>query len=1035
MTRRTSLSLTYIPFILSALSLLHANETDPYHFQTFTFAGRNIKFIPDLPSFITAQNIELSSIQADGSGACTISGNTQTQVFSNAMSTTSSAGAFNIALSSFTATGNANLFFCNNYCTHDKGGGAIHASGPITFTQNQDVLFYNNTSAGAQYTGPYSTVEKNRGGAIYSINVDFINNRSLSFVNNISGDCGGAICSDNKVAINKTTSSILFEGNHTIDHLPNTKAQNKARGGAICSRINGGCWITHNYGPIVFNYNQAGKGGAVQSAKKCSINDNTGKIVFSNNSAIGWHTGYPEANGGAIQTVEEFSLQNNTGPIYFDSNSATHLGGAIDCNNLNIQENGPIYFLNNSAAWGAAINLSTKAAAANYIHSGSGDIIFNNNTLFPPDPSTLGLRKIFHIVQYTLDNPYTLSIGAKKDTHIYFYDLFQWERVIKKNNTNPNPNPANSPHTVTINPSEEFSGSVVFSYKQFPSDIKYRLGKESNYIKESPTTLKFGTLAIESDAELEIFNVPFTQEKTSLLALGDGATLTVGKGGTLNITNLGVILPAILSAKNNPPRIRVNPQDMTQNTGSNDTPSSTASISSQMITLGGSLSLVDENYESVYDSIDLSRGKSEQPILSIETTNDGQLGTDWKNTLNTSLYSLPHYGYQGLWTPTWITTTYTVTLSNNPSSLASATSIADQKKTSETFDPSSTITAKIPFTRASSGSGSTTTPSAVTIPRHTLTVNWAPVGYIADPARRGDLVANNLVHSGRNTTIYLRSLLPDNSWFALQGSASTLFTKQQKRLDYHGYSSASKGYVLSSQVSGAHGHKFLLAFSQSSDTMKEKITKNTISSRYYLSALCFEHPMFDRIALIGAAACNYGSHKMHSFYGTKKSSKGNFHSTTLGGSLRCELRDRMPLRSIMLTPFIQALISRTEPASIQETGDLARLFSLEQAHTAVVSPIGIKGSLSSNKWPAIAWELEVAYQPTLYWKRPLFNTLLIQNNGTWVTTNTPLAKHSFYGRGSHSLKFSYLKLFANYQAEVATSTVSHYINAGGALVF
>ncbi|MCI5641948.1 MAG: autotransporter domain-containing protein, partial [Chlamydia suis] len=758
---------------------------------------------------------------------------------------------------------------------------------------------------------------------------------------------------------------------------------------------------------------------------------NTGKIVFSNNSAIGWHNSIPRGNGGAIHTHREFSLQNNTGPIYFDSNSATHVGGAIHCNNLNIQENGPIYFLNNSAAWGAVINLSKETAAANYIHSGSGDIIFNNNTTFPNYPSTLGLRKIFHLTKTALDNPYTLSIGAKKDTHIYFYDLFQWERVTKKNN----PNPANSPHTVTINPSEEFSGSVVFSYKQFPSDIKYRLGKESNYIKESPTTLKFGTLAIESDAELEIFNVPFTQEKTSLLALGDGATLTVGNGGTLNITNLGVILPAILNAKNNPPRIRVNPQDMTKNTSSNQTPSSTASISSQLITLGGSLSLVDDIYDSVYDSIDLSRGKSEDPILSIETTNNNQLGADWKNTLNTSLYSLPHYGYQGLWTPAWITTTYTVTLSNNPSSLTSATSIADQKKTSETFDPSSTITAKIPFTKASSGSGSTTTTTEVTITRHTLTVNWAPVGYIADPARRGDLVANNLVHSGRNTTIYLRSLLPDNSWFALQGSASTLFTKQQKRLDYHGYSSASKGYVVSSQVSGARGHKFLLAFSQSSDTMKEKITKNTISSRYYLSALCFEHPMFDRVALIGAAACNYGSHKMRSFYGTKKSSKGNFHSTTLGGSLRCELRDRMPLRSIMLTPFIQALISRTEPASIQETGDLARLFSLEQAHTAVVSPIGIKGSLSSNKWPAIAWELEVAYQPTLYWKRPLLNTLLIKNNGTWVTTNTPLAKHSFYGRGSHSLKFSYLKLFANYQAEVATSTVSHYINAGGALVF
>ena len=1025
MTRRTSLSLAYIPFILSALSLLHANETDPYHFQTFTFAGRNITFIPDLPSFITAQNIELSSI-TNGRGACAISGNTQTQVISNAMSTASSGGAFNIDLSSFTATGNANLLFCNNYCTHEQGGGAIHAKGPITFTQNQDVLFYNNTTAGANYK---DSNEKNRGGATYSTTANFINNRSLTFVNNVSGDGGGAICADGLVAINKTTSSILFEGNHTLDHRPNNEAQDIAIGGAICSR-SGSCRITDNNGPIVFNYNHAGKGGAVLSAAACSINDNTGKIVFSNNSAIGWHKSTPRSNGGAIQTPQEFSLQNNTGPIYFDSNSATHIGGAIDCNNLNIQENGPIYFLNNSAAWGAAINLSKTAAATNYIHSGSGDIVFNNNTLFP-DNYTIGLRKIFHITETFLDNPYTLSIGAKKDTHIYFYDLFQWERVLKENLTDL----ANSPHTVTFNPSEEFSGAVVFSYKQLSSDIKYNLGKEKNYIKESPTTLKFGTLAIESDAEFEIFNVPFTQEKTSLLALGDGATLTVGKGGTLNITNLGVILPAILNAPDSPPCIRVNPQDMTQNTGSNQNPSNTSGISTKMITFAGNLSLVDENYESVYDSIDLSRGKSEQPILSIETTNDGQLGTNWKNTLNTSLYSPPHYGYQGLWTPTWITTTYKVTLSNNPTSLASATSIADQKKTSETFDPSSTITAKVPFTKASSGSGSTTNPREVTITRHTLTVNWAPVGYIADPARRGDLVANNLVHSGRNTTTCLRSLLPDNSWFALQGSASTLFTKQLKRLDYHGYSSASKGYVVSSQVSGARGHKFLLAFSQSSDTMKEKITKNTISSRYYLSALCFEHPMFDRVALIGAAACNYGSHKMRSFYGTKKSSKGNFHSTTLGGSLRCELRDRMPLRSIMLTPFIQALISRTEPASIQETGDLARLFSLEQAHTAVVSPIGIKGSLSSNKWPAIAWEVEVAYQPTLYWKRPLLNTLLIKNNGTWVTTNTPLAKHSFYGRGSHSLKFSYLKLFANYQAEVATSTVSHYINAGGALVF
>ncbi|MBQ8498480.1 polymorphic outer membrane protein middle domain-containing protein [Chlamydia sp.] len=1028
MTRRISLSFTCLSlFTVSSACSLLADETDTLKFPRFTFMGRDIEFITDLLPFVSAQNVTISR-----SGGCTITGNTQTQIFSNAMSTTASSGAFNIAMTSFTATDNANLFFCNNFCTHKQGGGAIHAAGPIEFINNLDVLFYNNTAAGAQYvgTGNASQNEKNRGGALYATQISLTGNKTLSFINNVSGDCGGAVCADSAIAIMNTTKGILFEANHTLDHIPTTNAQDMARGGAICSRSRV-CSINDNYGPIVFNYNQGGKGGAI-SARECSINNNKDKLIFSNNSAIGWHNSSPKSNGGSIQVEQEFSLQNNQGPIYFDSNSATHAGGAIDCRNINIQENGPIYFVNNSATWGAAINLLKSASSANYIHTGTGDIIFNNNTQLQSN-GVLGIRKIFHIPKgpTNLTSPYTLSLGAKKDTHIYFYDLFQWERV-KADDPN-----QQLQHTVTINPSADFSGAVVFSYKELSSDMKtlMLMNKEHNYIKESPTTLKFGTLAIEDDAHLEMFNVSFTQENTSLLALGSGATLTVGKGGSLNLTNLGVILPAVLQAKDNQPIIRVNPQDMTQNTGTNQTPSDTSGVTTPMITLNGDLSLIDENYESVYDSVDLSRGKSEQPILSIETTNNQQLASNWKDTLNTSLYSLPHYGYQGLWTPIWITTTYTVTLNNNPSTLTAESPISKQKETSNTFSPSSTTTAKAPVVNASTGGGTTSTTRDVTVTRHTLTANWTPIGYIVDPVRRGDLIANSLVHSGRNTTIELRSLLPDDAWFVLQGTAATLFTKQQKRLDYHGYSSTSKGYVASSQLSGTRGHKFLLAFSQSSDTMKEHITNNTIASHYYLSALCFEHPVFDRMALIAAAACNYGTHEIHSFYGDTKSSKGKFHSTTLGGFLRCELRDSMSFQSITLTPFAQTLISRTESASIQERGDLSRLFTLEQAHTNVISPIGIKGAYSSNTWPELSWEIELAYQPTLYWKRPLLNAILIKNNGSWMATNTPLAKHSFYGRGSHALKFPYLKLFANYQAEVSTSTVSHYINAGGALVF
>ncbi|AAF39131.1 autotransporter domain-containing protein [Chlamydia muridarum str. Nigg] len=1025
MTRRIlPLSLVFIP-----LSCISASETDTLKLPNLTFGGREIEFIVTPPSSIAAQYITYANV-SNYRGNFTISSCTQDQWFSRGLSTTNSSGAFVESMTSFTAIDNADLFFCNNYCTHQGGGGAINATGLISFKNNQNILFYNNTTIGTQFTGVALRTERNRGGALYGSSIELINNHSLNFINNTSGDMGGAVSTIQNLVIKNTSGIVAFENNHTTDHIPNTFATILARGGAVGCQ--GACEISHNTGPVVFNSNYGGYGGAISTGGQCIFRDNKDKLIFINNSALGWHNTSAQGNGAVISAGGEFGLLNNKGPIYFENNNASYIAGAISCNNLNFQENGPIYFLNNSALYGGAFHLFASPAA-NYIHTGSGDIIFNNNTELSTTGMSAGLRKLFYIPGTTNNNPITLSLGAKKDTRIYFYDLFQWGGLKKANTP-----PENSPHTVTINPSDEFSGAVVFSYKNISSDLQAHMiaSKTHNQIKDSPTTLKFGTMSIENGAEFEFFNGPLTQESTSLLALGQDSILTVGKDASLTITHLGIILPGLLNDQGTTaPRIRVNPQDMTQNTNSNQAPVSTENVATQKIFFSGLVSLVDENYESVYDSCDLSRGKANQPILHIETTNDAQLSNDWKNTLNTSLYSLPHYGYQGLWTSNWMTTTRTVSLTNSTETQTANNSIQEQKNTSETFDSNSTTTAKIPSIRASTGGTTPLATTDVTVTRHSLVVSWTPIGYIADPARRGDLIANNLVSSGRNTTLYLRSLLPDDSWFALQGSAATLFTKQQKRLDYHGYSSASKGYAISSQASGAHGHKFLFSFSQSSDTMKEKRTNNKISSRYYLSALCFEQPMFDRIALIGAAAYNYGTHKTYNFYGTKKFSKGNFHSTTLGGSLRCELRDSMPFQSIMLTPFIQALISRTEPASIQEQGDLARLFSLKQPHTAVVSPIGIKGVYSSNKWPTVSCEMEVAYQPTLYWKRPILNTVLIKNNGSWETTNTPLAKHSFYGRGSSSLKFSYLKLFANYQAQVATSTVSHYMNAGGALVF
>lgn len=123
----------------------------------------------------------------------------------------------------------------------------------------------------------------------------------------MSGDCGGAIAANTQISITDTAKGVLFENNHTLNHIPDTRAENMARGGAICSRKSS-CSISNNLGPIIFNYNQGGKGGAI-SATQCVISNNEERIVFSNNSSIGWNKSTHASNGGAIQTAQGFTLQ------------------------------------------------------------------------------------------------------------------------------------------------------------------------------------------------------------------------------------------------------------------------------------------------------------------------------------------------------------------------------------------------------------------------------------------------------------------------------------------------------------------------------------------------------------------------------------------------------------------------------------------------------------------------------------------------------------------------------------------------------
>ncbi|BAE81505.1 polymorphic outer membrane protein [Chlamydia felis Fe/C-56] len=499
-----------------------------------------------------------------------------------------------VTCKSFNLTKNKKpIFFGENKTA--RNGGAIFSTENVAIEKNFRVIFYQNSAI-----SPGSSNQNNLGGAISATNfVASFNDNEVNFTSNIAIQSGGAIYSSGSCRLCDNSASLLFDNNQTVNM--------NGGGGAIHAPT---LELSNNTGTIHFINNQSSAGGAIFTQRSTRITENHAPILFFCNSAYGTTD---RGNGGVISSPS-IVIENNTQPIVFARNSAPHAGGALAYTHLTIQNNGPIYFLNNTSSWGAvcrALENGSTTISADY-----GDIIFNNNVTRDRSGETRS-SMFFH-------ENHSLSLGATSKHKVCLFGIIH------------------SPSSFTINPEAKHTGAVVFSAKHIPHNLVNNLRCiQTDY----PNTLaiQHGTLSIESGARLAAYKL--TMEQDTHLCLGNNAVIRTlqksnsAKDSNLQIKNIAILLPEILQDNVQTPKIWIYPE-------SNNTENTLAKIS-----LSGTLSLWDENYSDPYDSIDLSAPMNKVPLLYLSETNANKITTDQFDIA--SINAGKHYGHQGTWSPYW----------------------------------------------------------------------------------------------------------------------------------------------------------------------------------------------------------------------------------------------------------------------------------------------------------------------------------------------------------------------------------------------
>ncbi|MFJ1509079.1 polymorphic outer membrane protein middle domain-containing protein [Chlamydia crocodili] len=833
-----------------------------------------------------------------------------------------------------------------------RSGGGVYADNNLEIRNNNKFIIFSNNLARSTAI----EVRSNMGGALYTRYLDITNNKEpIYFLRNAATSNGGAIMAGKTFNLSDNLSSCIFYDNETLSD---------GSGGALrleyfnCKR---------NYDDILFINNQSGSGGAISSLYDCHFSDNLGNIIFKNN--IAFSTGNNNISGGAIE-ARTITLENNKGITSFHNNSSAVYGGACKCVKFIIRSNNDVYFTNNSSQLGGAIIVIGNGCSVD-LSADNGNIIFNNN-LSLSSANTI-YRNAIHIGS---SNSTSTQFGAKIGRHILFYDPIEHNLPTSNN--------------MLINPNSEDQGCVIFSGATVIDALK----TEDNLFSKCKNTieLKNGVLAIENDAGIATFK--FVQTG-GLICLGTGGTLTTRENASnnqaadLQLNNLGLILPQLLSSKAKAAKLWIYPSKTTQNSTDSFQENTQASIS-----VSGDLILANEEGYSPYDDTDLSSGITRIPLLYLCDNATKKINID-----SLDIHAInrnAHYGHQGLWSPYW--EEYTTTAAN--------TSV-DTANTSHRI----------------------------------LYADWTPTGYIPNPKYKTLLIANALWGSVYTTLSGMRTLpspVANPNYFEIGGQGLLMAVRQRNRLGIHGFRMESAGFAATTSTATEINHGISFAFSHQISHIKEHTTSNTVSSKNYFGGVQLRLPwLADAVVTTGSLSYNYGDHTAKHFYTEdNKDSEGCFYSHTFGARLNFMLNLSPINNAFSVSPFLEALAFRATLSSFIEQGDFARKFSVNRPLETITLPIGLIMQWARDVHLPTTWQVQLAYHPVVYRHYPKVLTTLLASSGSWPSSGTPITRHAFAYKIENETKiFSYLKIFLNYQGEFSSSTFSNYLKAGSALEF
>ncbi|MEF9496532.1 MULTISPECIES: polymorphic outer membrane protein middle domain-containing protein [Chlamydia] len=907
---------------------------------------------------------------------------------------------------------NRSLTFAQCHAPVKEGSSLISATEALTLTNLSKLVLNENVSTG-------------KNGLISGKNISVTSSRSVIVTNNrtpytpvvtsvttpnasttVNCFCGSAIRTETKLDITKIRGNITFDsnsGNFGAALLNDTAAtcniennsaaisfsQNFAAcgGGAI---YDGTITFKNNSGPITLAGNTAanglltttptpakvigaGCGGAICApTKSVSFANNTGECAINYNLA--------EKDGGAIYaTTCDLTTSSNT---YLNKNAAKGNGGAICTKALTINSKGPMVFFNNRAEKGGAIYVASTVGETNNppnstlsLTASSGDMVFIGNML----DNRPGTR---NAIQVEGDGKIT-SLNATGLSNIIFHDP-----ITNKGPTTTNPTTLD---TIKIN-STGFAGSVKFTSETLT--ISEKLNPANS------TTSLFGKVVIE-DGQLVVTN----NATVNVLGLtAETGRLTLGSGASVGL----------LTTTNNQPTpenfsIKKLGFDVKSYLNPNYTTATVTTSNSKTITLEGSLDVVSEDNEDLYDNPLLLASLS-IPIATF-TSNNGSATDPIKTNFTVGdLAVSQHYGYQGVWSSTWTTP----------------------------------LLAPTPNGGIPTGTNN-----------RTLYVVWRPdpayhAPYVLDPERRGELVSNTLWTSFLATQAFSEALeetfLSEHEGVLVSAKAIGSYVRHPVQKTHDGFKGRYGGYQASIGIHYPDDASVGLAFGQLYGQVKSKPYDAQSTEQISLVAFFGKFPVVTENtatsisweASYGYAVNHMKTNYLNSITQRTRKSKGRWHNNTYYASVSVEhpfltwcTLTRKVARDLELSGFISAEFMGGWQNAFSEKGALPRSFSRGRGHN-ITLPIGFTSEWYTpfKKAPSTL-TLKLAYKPDVYRVNP-HNVITILANGESIPiTGAQIPRNGFYLQMHDSVELSqHATGFVDYVFDSKKSYAGHRITTG-----